>query len=242
MQERCLKACIRLELLTQASLIARGAGGTGLSGGTLSYLGWIAMDRLFSWAKVRGTPSIVEKGQESIFTCLSTLQARTHLPAPSNKILSSKECLSCVAGKIAGGAKLCVSCIPAKLGSFEKYIFRLLKEWIVPIFYKNPNSLSSMCQINLRKEPLLTTPQVIQVLLMQFPRRRLRSLTNSPQMATFQNNCCFVVVYEMIGKNLVQKYGFPSVILLRCNLLSPEHLNLRILEKILQIRKIFPHR
>lgn len=30
-------------------------------------------------------------------------------------------------------------CIPAKSGSFKKYIFRWIKEWIVPIFYKNPN-------------------------------------------------------------------------------------------------------
>ncbi|TRZ23676.1 hypothetical protein HGM15179_003475 [Zosterops borbonicus] len=55
-------------------------------------------------------------------------------------------------GKIPG-AKISVSCIPAKSGSSEKYIFRQIKEWIVTIFYKNPNPLSSTCQTNQRKEP-----------------------------------------------------------------------------------------
>lgn len=98
------KLAWKLELFIQASLIASGERGTGLSGGMFGYLGWITMGRLSSWAGVRRIPSIVEKGQESIFTCLPTLQARIHLPAPFNKILSNKECLSCVAGKSPGGA------------------------------------------------------------------------------------------------------------------------------------------
>lgn len=154
-----------------------------------------------SWDKVRGIPNIVEKSQEGMFSCLPALYARMHLPAPFNKILGNKDCLSCVAGKIHGGAKLSVSCIPAKLGSFEKYIFRQSKEWIVPTFYKNPNPLSSTCQINLSKESFLTTPQIIWFLLTQFPRRRLRGLTEFLQIATFQNIYSLLHFVKWLGKS-----------------------------------------
>lgn len=141
-------------------------------------------------------PSIVDKSQESIFTCLHTLQARIQLPAPFNTILSNKECLSCVAGKIPG-AKLSVSCIPAKLGSFEKYIFRQIKEWIVPIFYKNPNPLSSIYQITLTKEPFLNILQIIQFLLMHFLRRRRRGLTTWPP---FKTSAALLQFMKWLGK------------------------------------------
>lgn len=151
---------------------------------------------------------MVEKSQEGVFTCLPTLYARMHLPAPFNKILGNKDCLSCVAGKIHGGAKLSVSCVPAKLGSFEKvgeffcfYIFRQSKVWVVPTFYKNPNPLSSTCQINLSKESFLTTPQIIRFLLRQFPRRRLRGLTEFLQIAAFQNIYSLLHFVKWLGKS-----------------------------------------
>lgn len=152
----------------------------------------------------------MEKGQQNIFTCFHTLQARIYFPITFKKLNTKQQGVPLLWGRnITGGTELFVPCIPAKSGNFTKYIFGWLGKWIVPIFHKKPQTPQQYLPASSERGTSLTHPPNNP--LTQLPRTRLTSLTIPLQMATFQKNCCFVTVYEMTGKKFVQKYCFTSV-------------------------------